>query len=90
LVSKRNQAAISILKEVFAMNETDYNARLYEKMKAEQDKYRDWLLQSGAVRNSQPHLRIYTDIRKLQDKTKTSWMTTFVRRELLLSYMRVC
>ena len=27
------------------MNETDYNARLYEKMKAEQDKYRDWLLQ---------------------------------------------
>ena len=25
------------------MNETDYNARLYEKMKAEQDKYRDWL-----------------------------------------------
>lgn len=28
LVFKRNQAAISILKEVFAMNETDYNARL--------------------------------------------------------------
>ena len=27
------------------MSETDYNARLYEKMKAEQDKYRDWLLQ---------------------------------------------
>ena len=26
------------------MNETDYNARLYEKMKAEQDKYRDWLV----------------------------------------------
>lgn len=26
------------------MNEIDYNARLYEKMKAEQDKYRDWLL----------------------------------------------
>ena len=25
------------------MSETDYNARLYEKMKAEQDKYRDWL-----------------------------------------------
>ena len=23
------------------MSETDYNARLYEKMKAEQDKYRD-------------------------------------------------
>ena len=23
---------------------TDYNARLYEKMKAEQDNYRDWLL----------------------------------------------
>ena len=39
LVFKRNQAAISILKEVFVMNETDYNARLYEKMKAEQDKY---------------------------------------------------
>lgn len=32
------------MKEVFAMNEIDYNARLYEKMKAEQDKYRDWLL----------------------------------------------
>ena len=26
------------------MNEIDYNARLYEKMKAEQDKYRGWLL----------------------------------------------
>ena len=26
------------------MNNTDYNARLYEKMKAEQDRYRDWLL----------------------------------------------
>ena len=26
------------------MNETDYNARLYEKMKAEQNKYRDRLL----------------------------------------------
>ena len=25
------------------MSVTDYNARLYEKMKAEQDKYRDWL-----------------------------------------------
>ena len=44
LVFKRNQAAISILKEVFVMNETDYNARLYEEMKAEQDKYRDWLV----------------------------------------------
>lgn len=26
------------------MGETDYNALLYEKMKVEQDKYRDWLL----------------------------------------------
>ena len=26
------------------MSVKDYNARLYEKMKAEQDKYRDWLL----------------------------------------------
>ncbi len=26
------------------MSETDYNARLYEKMKAEQDNYRDRLL----------------------------------------------
>ena len=26
------------------MSETDYNARLYEKMKAEQDKYRDRLV----------------------------------------------
>ena len=35
LVFKRNQAAISILKEVFAMNETDYNARLYVPMAAQ-------------------------------------------------------
>ena len=26
------------------MGETDYNPLLYDKMKAEQDKYRDWLL----------------------------------------------
>ena len=26
------------------MNETDYNDLLYEKMKAEQDKFREWLL----------------------------------------------
>ncbi len=26
------------------MGETDYNTMLYEKMKAEQDKYRNWLL----------------------------------------------
>jgi len=26
------------------MNETDYNKLLYEKMKAEQDKFREWLL----------------------------------------------
>ena len=26
------------------MNSKDYNARLYEKMEAEQDRYRDWLL----------------------------------------------
>lgn len=26
------------------MKETDYNVLLYEKMKAEQDKYREWLL----------------------------------------------
>ena len=26
------------------MGKTDYNTLLYEKMKAEQDKYRDWLL----------------------------------------------
>lgn len=44
LIFKRNQAAISNLKEVFVTNNTDYNARLYEKMKAEQDRYRDWLL----------------------------------------------
>ena len=31
------------------MNETDYNARLYEKMKAEQDRYRDWLLHQEPV-----------------------------------------
>ena len=32
------------MKEVFAISETDYNARLYEKMEAEQDNYRDRLL----------------------------------------------
>ena len=26
------------------MKETDYNVLLYEKMKAEQDKYREWML----------------------------------------------
>ena len=26
------------------MTVTDYNAHLYEKMKAEQDKYREWLV----------------------------------------------
>ncbi len=31
------------------MGETDYNALLYEKMKAEQDKYRDWLLTQEPV-----------------------------------------
>lgn len=31
------------------MNSTDYNARLYEKMKAEQDRYRDWLLHQEPV-----------------------------------------
>ena len=31
------------------MGETDYNALLYDKMKAEQDKYRDWLLSQPAV-----------------------------------------
>ena len=31
------------------MNETDYNARLYEKMKAEQDKYRDWLVPKSSI-----------------------------------------
>lgn len=31
------------------MGETDYNTLLYEKMKAEQDKYRDWLLKQEPV-----------------------------------------
>lgn len=31
------------------MGETDYNALLYDKMKAEQDKYRDWLLNQPPV-----------------------------------------
>ena len=59
LVFKRNQAAISILKEVFVMNETDYNARLYEKMKAEQDNYRDWLVRQAPPEIPQPHLRVH-------------------------------
>ena len=41
------------------MNETDYNARLYEKMKAEQDKYRDWLLHQEPSDNPQSYLRIH-------------------------------
>ena len=63
LVFKRNQAAISILKEVFAMNETDYNARLYEKMKAEQDKYRDWLVR-------QEPCEILNHIRNIRKRTR--------------------
>ena len=45
------------------MNETDYNARLYEKMKAEQDKYRDWLLHQEPPEKEktvQPRLWGYT------------------------------
>ena len=37
------------------MNETDYNARLYAKMKAEQDNYRDWL-----VRQAPPEILNHT------------------------------
>ena len=51
------------MKEVFAMSETDYNARLYEKMKAEQDKYRDWLLHQEPPEKEktvQPRLWGYT------------------------------
>ena len=29
------------------MDETNYNALLYDKMKAEQDKHRDWLHEGG-------------------------------------------
>ena len=45
------------------MNETDYNARLYEKMKAEQDKYRDRLLHQEPPEKEktvQPRLWGYT------------------------------
>ena len=45
------------------MNETDYNARLYEKMKAEQDKYRDRLLHQKPPEKEktvQPRLWGYT------------------------------
>ena len=45
------------------MNETDYNARLYEKMKAEQDKYRDRLLRQEPPEKEktvQPRLWGYT------------------------------
>ena len=31
------------------MGETDYNALLYDKMKDEQDKYRDWLAFESAA-----------------------------------------
>ena len=37
------------------MGETDYNALLYDKMKDEQDKYRDWLL-SAAGGNFESYL----------------------------------
>ena len=45
------------------MNKTDYNARLYEKMKAEQDKYRDRLLHQKPPEKEktvQPRLWGYT------------------------------
>ena len=39
------------------MGETDYNALLYDKMKAEQDKYRDWL----AGGNFESYLRVHDE-----------------------------
>ena len=41
------------------MSETDYNARLYEKMKAEQDKYRDWLLHQEPSEILNGHRNVY-------------------------------
>ena len=38
------------------MNTNDLNTALYEKMAAEQDKYRDWLKKPATGRNPAPHL----------------------------------
>ena len=38
------------------MNTNDLNTALYEKMAAEQDKYRDWLKSQPPGRNPAPHL----------------------------------
>ena len=38
------------------MNTNDLNTALYEKMAAEQDKFRDWLKSQPPGRNSAPHL----------------------------------
>lgn len=46
------------------MSETDYNARLYEKMKAEQDKYRDRLLHqepSEILNHTYEFIRIFAN-----------------------------
>ena len=38
------------------MNTNDLNTALYEKMAAEQEKYRDWLKSQSPGRNPAPHL----------------------------------
>lgn len=55
------------------MNETDYNARLYEKMKAEQDKYRDWLLhqEPSEILNHTYEYTMREDIVKPTDRSNT-------------------
>ena len=55
------------------MNETDYNARLYEKMKAEQDKYRDWLLhqEPSELLNHTYEYTMREDIVKPTDRSNT-------------------
>lgn len=69
------------------MSETDYNARLYEKMKAEQDKYRDRLLHQEPpeiLNHTYEFIRIFANYKI---KPKLHGRLPFVRRELLLSYM---
>ena len=48
------------------MNETEYNARLYEKMKAEQDKYRDRLLHQESLESLNHTYKSY--LQKVQVK----------------------
>lgn len=56
------------------MIETDFNALLYDKMKAEQDKYRDWLLAQSPeeILNHTYEFTIREDIVKCMEELELS------------------